>query len=400
MIPGDIEKIGYETIERLVENKVSEDRTLEYKESLQLSSPEEKREFLYDVSSFANASGGDLIYGVREERDSAGKPTGIPEAIQPLNFQNASAEILRIESLIRDGIEPRILGFVPKPIEVPSGSGSILVLRIPQSWQSPHMVKFSGASKFYTRSSAGKFPMDVGQIRSAFNATSNLPSRLQNLRLERLAKIVAGETPVEAVDGPKLVLHLIPLSALESSLDITDDLSPQSLLMALHPIAGRSGSFYRYNFDGLVIFANDNPSINRGRYVQLYRSGLIEAVDSDTLGIDSPEQWRGWIPSTFLEQCLLQSCQSYLNFLKSSGITAPIFVLATLTGVKGLCLAGRDFRTNPIDRDTLFVPAVTLENLERPLHPQLRPICDAIWRSAGVSRSPNFDNQGNWHSPA
>jgi hypothetical protein len=45
-------------------NGVAEGRQLDYKEQLPISSDDDKREFLGDVTSFANTAGGDLIYGV------------------------------------------------------------------------------------------------------------------------------------------------------------------------------------------------------------------------------------------------------------------------------------------------------------------------------------------------
>src|SRR2546425_901377 len=92
MIPKEFDAIAKEDIEVLVANAVSEGRTIEYKEQLPGGTDEDKREFLADVSSFANAAGGDLIYGVREKRDAGGKPLGIPEAAEGLAGVNADAE--------------------------------------------------------------------------------------------------------------------------------------------------------------------------------------------------------------------------------------------------------------------------------------------------------------------
>src|SRR6266403_6377267 len=93
----------------LVKNLVHEDRELDYKEALPDQSPDSHRNFLYDASSLANAAGGLLIFGVRERREG-GKPTGEPEeAVGVVNF-NQDAEILRLDAMLRDGIEPRIPG--------------------------------------------------------------------------------------------------------------------------------------------------------------------------------------------------------------------------------------------------------------------------------------------------
>src|SRR5207244_6460197 len=108
MIPKEFDSIGKEDIEALVANAVSEGRTVEYKEQLPGGTDDDKREFLADASSFANAGGGDLIFGVREKRDAAGKPTGIPEAAVGLAGINADAEKRRLEDMLRAGIDPRI----------------------------------------------------------------------------------------------------------------------------------------------------------------------------------------------------------------------------------------------------------------------------------------------------
>src|SRR6185437_7719057 len=102
-------------------------------------------EFLYDVSSFANTAGGDIVFGIGDERDTAGKPTGIPLPPQGLAQENLSSEILRMENLVRDGIDPRIAGIEWLPI-AGFPSGPVLVMRIPRSCIGPHMVTFGGAS--------------------------------------------------------------------------------------------------------------------------------------------------------------------------------------------------------------------------------------------------------------
>jgi len=399
MIPKRVDDISYVDIVELVENKVSEGPTLEYKQCLPQSG-DDKREFLYDVSSLANGSGGDLIYGIQEERDESGKPTGIPASIQAISLPNISAEMLRLENVIRDGIAPRILGIVPKIVE--GSAGVVVVLRVPKSWHSPHMVTFGGVSRFYSRGSAGKFPMDVGQLRAAFNATSSLPDRIRDLRLSRIGRIVSGETPVQLPSGPKLVLHPLPLSALESSAEISEQLPEEMMVLGLRPIVAGSWS-HRYNFDGIVTYTDRGDGIAAG-YVQLYRSGLIEAVDTEVLGAPGgPHEWKNNIPSTLLEESLLHSSKQFVEFLSRAGVSAPIFIAVTLIGVKGLQMAMRQLSwfasSVGIDRDTLLVPEVTIEDLGQHLSAQLRPICNAIWRAAGVSKSPNFDDAGNWRKP-
>jgi predicted HTH transcriptional regulator len=62
-------------------------------------SDSERKEFLADASSFANADGGHLIYGMKEQSGVAIELCGLDV--------DGDAVISALESRIRDGISPR-----------------------------------------------------------------------------------------------------------------------------------------------------------------------------------------------------------------------------------------------------------------------------------------------------
>ena len=70
---------------------------------------------------------------------------------------NAGREILRLESMIRDGIKPRIAGIHLRSVDG-FADGPVLLVRIPKSYTAPHMVTFQDHSRFYSRNSGGKIP--------------------------------------------------------------------------------------------------------------------------------------------------------------------------------------------------------------------------------------------------
>ena len=72
MIEKPFDQLVKDDIDGLVTNQVKEGRTTEYKQELPSGRDADKKEFLADVSSFANAAGGDLVYGVVEKRDFHG----------------------------------------------------------------------------------------------------------------------------------------------------------------------------------------------------------------------------------------------------------------------------------------------------------------------------------------
>ena len=62
-----LESVEESDLQNLRKNQVAESKILDYKETLPGNSDTDKKEFLFDVSSFANAAGGDLVYGIKEE---------------------------------------------------------------------------------------------------------------------------------------------------------------------------------------------------------------------------------------------------------------------------------------------------------------------------------------------
>ena len=53
----------------LIADKEAEGKTLDYKRNLVGRSETEKKEFLFDVSSFASTQGGHLVFGMEEKTE-------------------------------------------------------------------------------------------------------------------------------------------------------------------------------------------------------------------------------------------------------------------------------------------------------------------------------------------
>lgn len=389
MIAKSVDQITEEDLQALKDSSVSEGKTIEYKQSLPSKSDSGKKEFLADVSSFANASGGDLILGI-----ATNKKTGAPKSVEGLSIESVDQEISRLENMIRDGIEPRILSVSIRPISLKS-SKVALVIRIPKSWISPHRVIFGGHDKFYSRSSNGKYPLDVGELRIAFNLSETITERIRNFRLDRISMIFANETPVPFYDNPKIVLHLVPIISFNpaQSYDIAE-IPPQPVKMK--PIYC-SGWNHRYNLDGFLTYSAYQEEKSHS-YIQLFRNGIIEAVEGLLLRSRGEKLI---IPSIAYERELLKSLTDYLSLLKTLNVELPIFVFLTLLGVKGYSMAVDTWRYDieefhTIDRDILQLPEIVLEKYEVEAHKVLKPCFDSIWNACGFSRSLNYNDAGEW----
>lgn len=391
MIAKNIEQITEEDLQALIDNSVVERKTLEYKQALPSNSDSDKKEFLADVSSFANASGGDLIYGITSD-----KKTGTPKSVDGLSIENADQEILRLESMIRDGIGPRISSVTTKSISL-SNSRDALLIRIPKSWNSPHRVTFKGHDKFYSRSSNGKYPLDVGELRIAFNLSETITERIRSFRQDRLSNILTNETPVPFYENAKIVLHLIPIISFSpaQAYDIGKIASHPGEMPPMYC----SGWNNRYNLEGFLTFSGGREEESHS-YVQLFRNGIIEAVEGLLLEPHHKGE-RLLIPSIAYEKELISSLTDYLSILKTLNVEPPIFVFLTLLGVKGYSMAVDTSRfwideIHTIDRDVLPLPEVIVENYDVRAEQVLKLCFDSIWNACGFPRSFNYDDKGEW----
>jgi hypothetical protein len=384
MIAKNIEQIKQEDLQTLIDNSVLERKTMDYKRLLPRKTDSSKKEFLADVSSFANASGGDLIFGIIQDDE-----TGFPRELAGLDIKNVDQEILRLDSMIRDGVDPRIPSVKIQPIGL-SNSKTVLIIRVHKSWLSPHRVTFGGHDKFYSRSSNGKYPMDVTELRVAFDLAGRNIERIRGFRESRISSIFANEMPMPFCESAKMVLHLIPVIAF----DPAQRYNVQDIALhhgKLKPMVC-SGWNYRYNLDGFLTYAQDKEG-KTCSYVQVFRNGIIEGVEGRLL---APWTEELSIPSIAYEEELIKSIPDYLSVLKALNIGFPVFIFLTLIGVKGYSMAVDSWfrERHKIDKEVLFLPEVMIEKHEVKMEDVLRPIFDAVWNACGFPKSLNYDDNG------
>jgi hypothetical protein len=351
MISKQLEKIDEADLDNLVTNSVAEGKTIEYKRVLPSNSDGDKKEFLADVSSFANTVGGDLICGVDEKQ---GAPTGI----FGLSISDPDLEVRRLDSVINDGLEPRVR-FTIRSIQR-SGKPPVLIVRTERSWIGPHRVTFKGHDKFYARNSAGKYPMDVSELRSAFTFSTSVTERIRQFREDRLNKLQNNRTPVTLVAGPsRTILHCIPLESF--SRIVQSDVS--RLLQQtprVPPIITGTGWATRINLDGFV--THSGSSTGSMSYTQLFRNGAIEAVEAYWLNVTGRGDTRT-IPHVTVEKEVLEYLKRLFELQKQLGIIPPIVVALTLTRTRGLTILRDPYQGDPghpIEEDNLVLPE-TLE---------------------------------------
>jgi hypothetical protein len=292
--------------------------------------------------------------------------------------------------------------------EIPIAAGGfVLVVRIPRSYNQPHRIvrQGTGHHRFYARSSAGKYEPNVDELRLLFGRAPQLSDRIRDFRFDRIAKITANDAPVPLLDAHALTLHVIPFSAFDTRLPLP--LDPRDrLYSAFPPILSPYPSNYRINVDGLLTLSNSERNAKQQRaYVQVFHTGIVEAVASSFLQGDRTPQSPGRLTALRTEACIVEYSHIYLRTLLRLGCAPPFALLVSLIGVKGVpysfTMGNSVFEDEAgmLDRDQLHFQEVIIEDVQPDRYEyakRLRPLLDQMANAAGRAATPSFDGSGKF----
>ncbi|OGU72547.1 MAG: hypothetical protein A2V93_10560 [Ignavibacteria bacterium RBG_16_34_14] len=385
---NDLNNLSENKIITLKENQIPEGKTIEYKESLPIESYESKKEFLADVTSFANTDGGNIIYGIKEEN-------GIPIDICGIEIDNPDAEKLRLENIIRDCTEPRLPGIVIKSFILSNGKYAF-IFYVPKSFNPPHVVKIGGHWRFYSRNSAGKYPLDVSELRSIITLSASTRERIKNFRIERISLIKNRDLQIPIPNGPKFIYHIIPLSSFATELPIN--------LAKFEYGRIRYDLFYDFhkifNYEGILIH-NHQEGYTANWYTQIFRNGTMEIFNASLHNEENKILYRNGF-----EEELVEYLPKYISVLNFFELTLPVLVFYTVLDIKGYKIKlkeyenMREMQNRPFIKNDLILPEVLIddEGLKN-LPLTLKPLFDPIWNAAGHAQSPNYNSEGIWKIP-
>ncbi len=386
MIKKKIEDIEESDFQYLIDNEIIEFKTLDYKKELNVDTDGEKKEFLADISSFTNANGGDLLIGIEQDNN-----TGKPISKDGITITNVDNKKQKLDNIIINGLEPQLpsYNYTIHPIEL-ANSNYIIIIRIKKSWLAPHRIAFKKTHRFFSRTSSGKYIMDIQEIRSAFILSDTLTERIRKFREERISKIISGETPIPLINNAKVIFHLIPLNCFEPG-KLCEIERITRRVSGFKPMF-TSGWDGRYNLDGYLVYFLKQNEGKWSTYNQLFRNGIIEAAEDFLLNNRDYQI----IPITSLEREIITNISSCIKVFQTIEVDPPIFAFLTITGVKGYYHTAKDISGTiyPVDRDILVLPEIVIEKIEVDsveIGKIMRPCFDSIWNACGISKSPNYD---------
>jgi len=187
-----LDNISLDDIRLLVDDRVPEGPHLDYKEMPYSGRPQDRLEMLRDIAALANAQGGYLMLGIRE--DAGGRAVGLIPFDNPIPI----AQAMRQTCL--DGIRDRVEGLEIQALETGFNQG-VIIVRVPPSDQRPHMATLDNRTDFYRRYDTDKRSMTIGEIREMILANPRF-RQLVELELQAREATAGSESGVESVVPP------------------------------------------------------------------------------------------------------------------------------------------------------------------------------------------------------
>jgi hypothetical protein len=270
----EVHNLKKETLFEFLALKMQEGSQIDYKENLSKNSKNEAyKEFLKDITAFANAHGGLLLLGVKEPSDDL-MPKN--QAIGIVEGDNISKDLERVAAT---SIDPRIPGLMIKPVHIINDKYSIVVF-IPPSFVRPHMVVYQKHRSFYIRHSESSVPMTTHEIRDTVLSSATLESR---------ARMYAQEEEIESLEyvigeNPAFLIQAVPLLSLEFPCNVLDK-SIENIMTGENP--NRQYKHDQFNLKSIRptptlkgILGRETQQ-NEPWLTEIHRTGYVQAIYKD-----------------------------------------------------------------------------------------------------------------------
>ncbi|WP_166911037.1 MULTISPECIES: ATP-binding protein [unclassified Burkholderia] len=384
MIPrARLQEVTEADIQGLIDHGVPEGRTLDYKRDWPRDQ-DARFEIAKDVCAFANALGGDLIFGVGESSEGG-------HSLAPLRLADVDKELLAIVNSMRDLLEPRVSGgLLAHPVLLQTG-GYVVVLRVTPSPSAPHRV--TRDRHFYMRTSVGKEQMDIQGIRNAFAASASLAQQAKNFRDGALQQIDRRAGPVPDLARPACVVHLVPISGVtRPTLYDVDTLRRAAEKLRTASPGGLALDPARVNFEGSLCTTIRNQDFAYLGYGQVYRDGCIELVDASSLQVahgDFDVERYAMYPDRYEVPLVRSGLRAMIDALTELEISGPAYLMTSWVVDAGTCVAVTlndrlRFLQLPRHLTEIVNPPIYLENFDVDAATTLRPAFDVLWNAVGI----------------
>lgn len=317
-------------------------------------------EFRSDVCSFANADGGYLVYGTRDEKGMAREVVGvsIPEG------NTDRFELDRKNNL--SSILPKMPSVRFRFLLLKSGK-YLVIVHVQKDYYAPYIhVEGEIDYRIFKRIGNGKKCIGYVELKNMFNQSLSIEKEVLRFRESRIFDIRKNEDTDDFRYSQFLLLHIIPDTFVDSSHDKNVFLLKRNNRQSLSGMFGSVGcaGVSVPNVDGLRF-----PSFRSGEECRLYKNCIAEVYDplnkALNIGMQPHKYPYGYFASSWVWDRIEPVVREYISRMNETIDTQRLFVCLSIVGCKDVATEN-DFLhdyNGKIDRDTINCAPIVFENI-------------------------------------
>jgi hypothetical protein len=248
------------------------------------------------------------------------------------------------------------------------------------------MINRSSGQDFYRRfvirNNVGNEPMDYQQLKDAFLLSGEIEKRVLEFHNERLHLIDTGQSHPSIPDVARYIVHLIPVSAIESATYV--DLTRIEERCPNFRFDDPFVDYTRWTVEGYLGWRNYRSDTNKAMTYKLVRNdGVVEIVN--TAGFLHEEEK---FSPLMARQCIEKIVRTHLKYLAALDVSYPMIVRTALRHVQGWKGWTQDCLhtiKNAIDRPNIHLPEFIIMDSDEDITSYMDRIELTLWNAFGES---------------
>lgn len=335
------------------------------------------RSFLVDVAGFANARGGRIVYGVKEDGQ------GRADRIIPVE-EGADGIALWMQTHLLGKVQPRINGLVVQPVH--TSQGTVVVVDVPSQDGGPYQATHAEWQRFPIRAGTRNVDMSYQQLFDSFALKSSVETRADLWLKDRIQLLAS------TVSDSVAAIHILPRASFQGV--------RRADLTALRNIHLRmSGSVLnnRYNYNGMVATRSGLGVAASRPYIQFFRNGIVEI----SWGVSSGSQDNS-LMSMDTTVKLFDILPQLAIALRVAGVEGAGYVSMTYVNVASKSLhyahvEGYNTATEEVDENVFVMGPVPYDAIDTSLEglaPLVLDLMTDLFRAFGEDECPYLNSDG------
>lgn len=319
-------------IERIIEEKIQESDTLEFKsfqfKGGKFSSLETKNKdgIFKEICAFANYNGGKIIIGIKEDENH--NPSGTIDV--GVNKETFEVWEQSFRGKLAVDIIPSLYGVKVELVPINADTNCI-VIDVPRSVLKPHALSTGSNHNFYIRNGNTCAMMKYNDLKNSFDALTNKQQKLELFRNERISSILNGEVDDFLITAPILLLHIVPEVSFDESVYINLKSCAYNTNFSLFDMDDYNGNI-NYNPSGLFK-SRRNHDNNLSSYLQIFYNGCVEVGEIYLMNVNKDGEEIFYFDE--LEKKIAKKVYLYCKELSNKNLGFGFYISFTLLNVKG-----------------------------------------------------------------